>query len=158
VITILTEKLEILNHQKNFINFVESLQYLDEYVLRQPIREGKWSIIEIIGHFYFWDEFVLQKRLPFILTGNPLPPSPNANVLNKQSSLLARHEHVHRTIEKCILIRTTLIEALNAIPDENWLVEFNINQTRLTLYEYLKGLMEHDIHHIHQIKSAIVSI
>ena len=156
--TIVNEKLEILNHQKNFINFVESLQYLDEYVLRQPIREGKWSIIEIIGHFYFWDEFVLQKRLPYILTGNPLPPSPNANVLNKQSSLLARHENVHRTIEKCILIRTTLMEALNAIPDENWFVEFNINQTRLTLYEYLKGLMEHDIHHINQIKSAIVSI
>ena len=156
--TILNEKLEILNHQKNFINFVESLQYLDEYVLRQPISEGKWSIIEIIGHFYFWDEFVLQKRLPFVLTGNPLPPSPNAKVLNKHSSLLARHENVHRTIEKCIRIRTTLMEALNAIPDENWLVEFNINQTRLTLYEYLKGLMEHDIHHINQIKSAIVSI
>ena len=138
MITIHNEKLEILNHQKSFINFVESLQYLDEYVLRQPISEGKWSIIEIIGHFYFWGEFVLQKRLPYLLTGDPLPPSPNANLQNKQSALLARHENVHRTIEKCILIRMTLLEALNAIPDENWLMEFNINKKRLTLVEYLR--------------------
>ena len=158
MITLLKEKLEILNHQTSFINFVQSLAYLDEYVLRQPIREGKWSIIEIIGHFYFWDEFVLQKRLPYLLSGNTFPPGPNANVLNKQAALLARQENIRSTLEKCLHIRTELIEALSAITDENWLIEIKINQTRLTIYEYFKGLMEHDIHHINQIKSAIVSI
>ena len=137
---------------------MQRLEYLDEYVLRQPISEGKWSIIEIIAHFYPWDEFVLQNRLPYFFVESTLPPVPNADDLNKQSSLLARHEDVRNTLEKCIRLRKKLMEALNAIPDENWLVEFRTKRSRLTIYTYFKGLMEHDIHHINQIKSAIVSI
>lgn len=158
VMTILNEKFEILDHQNNFINFVNSLTYLDEYVLRQPIQEGKWSIIEIIGHFYHWDEFVLRNRLPYMLTASPLPPAPNADTLNAHAALLARNESVQTTFERCLHIRTQLVEVLNRIPDEKWFVEFKINHSTLTLYEYLKGLMAHDLHHINQIKASIKSI
>lgn len=155
---LLKAKLEILDHQNNFINFVQELKKFDYNLLREPISAGKWSPIEIIGHFYPWDEFIIKNRIPYILTKRPLPASPNADSLNKKSAHLARHESVQNTLEKCIHIRTDLIETLNTIPEETWLVEFKINQSTLSPYVYLKGLMEHDIHHLNEIKKYVESI
>lgn len=90
IIQSLKEKTEILEHQCNLLNFLQSLNNLNEHTLRTPLRNGKWSVIEIIGHFYPWDEFVLQLRLPYLLTSSSLPPSPNADKLNYHSSQLAK--------------------------------------------------------------------
>jgi len=152
---LLNERIEILNHQRSFINFAQSLANFNESQLREPIDAGKWSVIEIIGHFYAWDEFILHNRLPYFLTENTLPPGPEADDLNKQSALLARQASVQNTIRKCIRIRTELVEKLESLPPENWVVEFKINNSMLTIYQYFKGLMEHDIHHLNQIKQAL---
>ncbi|WP_337999466.1 DinB family protein [Solibacillus daqui] len=151
----LKEKSEILAHQRNFLNFIQSLEHINENVLLTPICDGKWSVIEIIGHFYPWDEFVLQNRLPYLLTNSSFPPSPNADDLNLRSAHLARNEPIQHTFEKCIRIRTELVETLNELPEEIWLAELNINQSTLSLYTYLKGLMEHDIHHMKQIQTFL---
>lgn len=134
---------------------MKNLNNLDEQLLRKPIGEGKWSVIEIIGHFYTWDEFVLQYRIPYLFKNGDLPKGPNTKDLNTQSALLARTEDIEITLKKCIRNRSELFSQLSQIPDDNWLIELQINQSKLTLYEYLKGLMEHDVHHIKQIKSAL---
>lgn len=154
---LLRGKSEIVEHQQNFILFLKSMKSIDESLLRKPIGIGKWSIIEIIGHFYAWDEFVLQHRITYILTGKSLPKAPSANDLNMQSSLHTRTEVIEKTFEKCIGIRKDLLNQLNQIPNEDWLRKWQINHSSLTLYEYFKGLMEHDLHHIHQIKSSLRS-
>lgn len=151
----LKEKSEIVAHHQNFITFIHSLKSIDENLLRKPIGEGKWSIIEIVGHFYPWDEFVLQQRIPYLFSGEHLPKAPSINELNSQSSLLARTEAVEYTLEKCIHIRQELLSQLMQIPEDDWLIPIQINQSTLTFYEYLKGLMQHDQHHINQIKSTI---
>lgn len=151
----LNEKSKILEHHQNFIIFMKNLSSLDEQLLRKPIDEGKWSVIEIIGHFYAWDEFVLQYRMPYLFKNDDLPKGPNTKDLNTQSALLARTEDIEITLKKCICIRNELFSQLSQIPDDNWLIELQINHSKLTLYEYLKGLMEHDVHHIKQIKSAL---
>ncbi|MBD8038829.1 DinB family protein [Solibacillus sp. A46] len=151
----LREKSEIIGHHQNFLLFLQRMKTLDERLLRKPIGERKWSIIEIVGHFYLWDEFVLLQRLPYLLTGVSLPIAPSSDDLNMQSSLLARTEAVEKTFEKCIRIRKDLLHQLSQIPDEYWLIKLQINQSHLTLYEYLKGLMEHDNHHINQVKSSL---
>lgn len=151
----LKEKLEIVAHHQNFIIFMQRLKTLDEQFLRKPIGEGKWSVIEIVGHFHPWDEVVLQHRIPYLGTGESLPKVPIVDDLNARSSILARTEAVENTLGKCIHIREKLLSQLNQIPEDDWLFEIKINETNLTLYEYLKGLMEHDIHHINQIKSTI---
>ena len=152
----LKEKSEILAHHQNFITFIHSLKSIDENLLRKPIGEGKWSIIEIVGHFYPWDEFVLMQRMPYLFTGEHLPKAPSIDGLNDQSSLHARTEAVENTLEKCIYIRKDLLSQLKQIPEDDWLIPIQINQSTLTFYEYLKGLMEHDLHHINQIKSNIL--
>ena len=48
-----------------------------------------------------------------------------------------------------------MIETLYSLPDKVWLMEFKINDTSLTLYNYLKGLKEHDIQHLNQITSFL---
>lgn len=149
------EKLEILEHHQNFIIFMHRLKSLDEVILRKPIGEGKWSVIEIIGHFYPWDKFILQHRIPYLFTYNSLPKSPSVDDLNEQSSLLSRTETIEETFEKCIKIRKELLMQLSQIPESDWLLQLQINQSNLSLYEYLKGLMEHDVHHVNQIKSYL---
>ncbi|WP_339171457.1 DinB family protein [Solibacillus sp. FSL R5-0691] len=151
----LKEKSEIVVHHQNVITFIHSLKSVDENRLRKPIGEGKWSIIEIVGHFYPWDEFVLQQRIPYIFSGEHLPEAPGIAELNDQSSLQARTEAVENTLEKCIHVRQDLLSLLKQIPEDDWLIPIQINQSTLTFYEYLKGLMEHDIHHLNQMKSTI---
>ena len=151
----LNEKYEILEHHHNFLYFLQSLKKLNENLLRKPISEGKWSVIEIISHFRFWDEFIVQNRTPYFLTNSSLPPSPNADDLNFHDSLQARHDTIQHTFKKCIRVRRELMKTLNELPEEKWLAELNINQSTLTLYTYFKGLMEHDIHHLNQIQSFI---
>ena len=134
---------------------MKNLSNLDEQMLRKPIDEGKWTVIEIIAHFYPWDEFVLEHRIPYLFKNEHLPKGPNTKDLNTQSALLARTEDIENTLKKCIRIRKELFSQLSQISDDNWLIELQINQSNLTFYEYLKGLMEHDVHHIKQIKSAL---
>ena len=155
VVHLLKEKSEIVAHHQNFIFFIERLKSADEHLLRKPIGEGKWSVIEIVGHFYPWDEFILQHRIPYLISGKCLPKGPSVDELNARSSKFARTETVENTLRNCILIREKLLSQLNQIPEQDWLIQFRINETSLTLYEYLKGLMEHDIHHLNQIKSTI---
>lgn len=155
MVQLLKQKLEILEHQQKFIGFIQKLENFNENLLRKPIGEGKWSVIEIIGHFYAWDEFVLQYRIPYLLSAKDLPKGSKADDLNSQSALIARTEDIESTFKKCIHIRYELINQLSNISDDNWLMELQINQSKLTLYEYLKGLMEHDLHHFKQIKSAL---
>lgn len=154
----LKEKNEILEHQYNFIDYIKSIRSLNEQILRAPIRNGKWSVIEIIGHFHPWDEFVLQNRLTYFLTNSSLPPSPNTDELNYHSAQLSKNNSILHTIEKCIRIRTELVETLNQLPEENWLAELKINQSTLSLYSYFKDLMEHDLHHMNQIQSFLKNL
>lgn len=151
----LKEKTEILEHQCNFLNFIQSLKNLNDHFLRTPIGDEKWSVIEIIGHFHPWDEFVLQNRLPYFLTNCSLPPSPNTDELNYHSAQLSKNNSFLYTIEKFIRIRSELVETLNQLPEESWLAELKINQSTLSLYSYFKGLMEHDLHHMNQIQSFL---
>ncbi|MER2171572.1 MAG: DinB family protein [Psychrobacillus psychrodurans] len=151
----LKEKTEILAHHQNFITFIYSLKSIDENLLRKPIGEGKWSVIEIVGHFYPWDEFVLHQRIPYLFTCGQLPKAPSIDELNGKSSLDARTEAFENILEKCIHIRQELLSQLKQIPEEDWLIPIQINQSTLTFYEYLKGLMAHDIHHLNQMKSTI---
>ena len=155
MVHLLNEKSKILEHHQNFIIFIKNLSNLDEQLLRKPIEEGKWSSIEIIGHFNAWDEFVLQYRIPHLFKSEHLPKGPNIKDFNSQSALLARTENIEITLKKCLHIRNELLNQISQITDDSWLIKLQINQSKLTLYEYLKGLMEHDVHHIKQIKSAL---
>lgn len=138
---------EILQHYKQFIKFVEELSKLDETVLRQPMQQGKWSIIEVVGHLQFWDQFVVEKRLPFIFSDKELPASPKVGDVNDDAAVRARNNPPIITFEHFISTRTQLVNLLTNLPKEVWQNQICLNQKQIPFYDYVKGLLEHDLHH-----------
>ncbi|WP_042472518.1 DinB family protein [Bacillus ndiopicus] len=147
--------MKIIEHHFDFIELIRSLRFVEESKLRKPIAEGKWSVVEIVGHFIAWDQFVLRDRIPYFFTENIFPAGPNVNVLNEQAARNAREEEVSFVLDAFLSTRGQIVEKIIEIPEELWFAEIKINQSELTLYSYFEGLMEHDLHHIEQIKEAI---
>ncbi|WP_026690418.1 DinB family protein [Alteribacter aurantiacus] len=148
-------KKEIIEHYKQSIEFVKSLNELSENEWRTPIGKGKWTIAEIIGHFRPWDEFVIQQRIPYLFSEEELPKGPEAKEINNRAAFKTREEVQMITIIKFISTRVVLCKAIEELSDENWERNFTIGKTSLSLYEYFKGLIEHDNHHFNQIKTTL---
>lgn len=142
-------------HYENSVDWVKSLVNLTEEQWRTPIAKGKWTIAEVIGHFEAWDQFLLDQRLPFLFDERVLPEGPDVEVLNHQSSIKSKVKTREEVISKFIAVRRSLIIVINNIEDELWEKEISINQTTLTITEYLKGFVEHDEHHFKQIQEVL---
>ena len=147
--------MQIIAHYKESITWINRIRNVPEDVWRKQIAKGKWTIAEVIGHMIPWDEFVLHKRLPYLLTSLPLPKSPDVNCLNQQSSIESRNRPKAETIQLFITVRKRLIGQLNDISDEVWTKEFLLGNQTISLYNYMSGLAEHDIHHFRQIQSTL---
>ncbi|WP_029425025.1 hypothetical protein [Alkalibacillus haloalkaliphilus] len=80
-------KNDILDHHLNAIEFAESLYSLSEKQWRTQIKEDKWTIAEIMGHFKPWDEFVIKKTVYLIYSRmlssqkDQMPPKKTQNHL-----------------------------------------------------------------------------
>ncbi|MDQ0272910.1 DinB family protein [Cytobacillus purgationiresistens] len=143
----------ILQHYEVSIKFVESLSALIEDQWRSQIAEGKWTIAEVIGHLGPWDEFVLNKRIPYLFSKADLPKGPDAKEMNAESAIRARQQSKEITINQFIEVRTALYETMKQIPETRWEEEIHIGKSTLTLSDYFLGLAEHDQHHFNQILS-----
>ncbi|MFC7686034.1 DinB family protein [Ureibacillus sp. GCM10028918] len=151
-------KEEILMHYENSVEWVKNLVNLTEEQWRTPIAKGKWTIAEVIGHFPAWDQVLLEQRLPYLFDGGVLPKGPEVDSLNHQSSLESKVKTKEEVITKFVAVRRKLIVAINNIKDELWERKIQINQTKLTITEYLKGFVEHDEHHFKQIQDSLNAI
>lgn len=149
-------KEKIIFHHINAIEWVQSLEDLSDQEWRTPISKNKWSVAEIIGHFYPWDDFVLNERIPYLFTEHELSPfGQDAKEVNHRAAIESRNTTKEQIINRFILSRSQIINALKNIEDELWLKEISIRTKKLTIYEYLKGLVKHDEHHFAQIKEFL---
>ncbi len=148
---------EFLEHHKKFLDFIQKLAKLDEQVLRQPMEEGKWSIIEVIGHFQSWDQFVIEKRLPFIFSNEETPASPKVEEVNAAAALHASNNVPNITFEHFITTRSQLIDLLSNLPEDEWHIQIHLNKKMIIFSDYVKGLMEHDLHHKRVVETFLNS-
>ncbi|MFC6233168.1 DinB family protein [Paenibacillus allorhizosphaerae] len=121
---------------------------------KKPINEGKWSVKEVIGHLFYWDKFILEKHAPFMNQGAVLISFPtmtniivrlfNTSVLNTTSSL----------IDEFVENRRQLIETMSGIDSD---VKFTIGsgKRQFTVEKYLNIFIDHDNHHLKQIKERL---
>ncbi|MEC1177086.1 DinB family protein [Metasolibacillus meyeri] len=151
------DKTKVIEHHLDFIEFARVLRAFDEELLRKPITEGKWSIVEIIGHLIAWDKFILRDRIPYFFSENTFPAGPDVAALNERAAASARGRAVAIVLAEFSDGRTQLVEILKGMPNELWVAEIQINQSKLTLCSYFQGLMEHDLHHLAQMKEMIKS-
>ena len=149
-------KEELLFHFENSIDFVKNLVKVSEELWRTPIATGKWTVAEVIGHITPWDEFLLKERLPYLFKNTQMSQGPNVEELNHESALASRNRSKDETISKFINLRRYLVVAINNMDDELWEKELKFGGKALSLYDYLKSFMEHDLHHFEQIDKVII--
>ncbi|MGX9292429.1 DinB family protein [Bacillus sp. A015] len=145
----------VINHYEQSIEWVQSLTDVTDEKWRRAIADGKWSIAEIIAHLVPWDEFILHDRLKEFWNDRPLPQGPDVHEMNQQSAQMARKEVKSETIRRFVAVRTELLQEMKKIKASRWNESFLIGQTELTLLSYFEGLIQHDIHHMHQIKEVL---
>ncbi len=137
------------------IDWVESFRKLSDERWLMPIEVNKWSIAEIVSHFVPWEEFVLENRIPYLTTDNPLPKPPDVETLNQQSAVEGRNNPKEITIQKFIDSRKRMIDSITSISDRLWDMDIEIGTTKLSLFKYFDGLVQHDEHHKRQIENAL---
>jgi len=145
----------ILNHHLNAVKWVESLLEVSEELWRKPIAENKWTVAEVVGHLVFWDEFVLNNRIPYFFTDKEMPKSLDVEEVNRQAAYESRNSSKKEIIRKFMTARKQIIDEIKNFEDNLLSKEFSIGTRQLTLYEYFNGLAEHDNYHFDQIKQIM---
>lgn len=145
----------LIEHQRLAITFAETLQRLSEDDWRKAIAPDKWTIAEVMGHFRFWDTFLLTKRVPFFFTTQHFEPSPNVDLVNEQSAAYARVTEKDKVLAEFIIHRQQIVEHLLQFSTQQWEQMLKIGTTELTVLQYFIGQMAHDLQHFEQIEQAL---
>lgn len=149
-------KERILDHYKSSIEFVSKLDGLDDKQWLMPLDIGKWSTCEIIGHLIFWDQFLIEKRLPELLLESEKVVTPKVHEANAIAASISREKLKKEVIQEFIEERQKLLIFIDELSLEVFEQFFSIGKSHLTLSDYFDGLMDHDIHHFQQIKDFMI--
>ncbi|MDF0726693.1 DinB family protein [Cytobacillus sp. S13-E01] len=142
---------------------VESLKGLSEVEWKRPITEGKWSISEIVSHFMNWDNYLISNIVPSVKKEEPLG-FPEFDSFNNLASIYAKSGiSQSNLIDEVILTRYHLVKELVDMPEEVITKSLPVNGVTYcphtgepySLRYIIKEFIEHDQHHIQQIKSAL---
>ncbi|MEH7438794.1 DinB family protein [Neobacillus drentensis] len=146
--------MNVVSQFGTIIPLLEELKQVeDDRIFFSPISEGKWSSAAIVAHLYLWDQYIQNSRLPMMLAGDTLPSGQvDVQAINIDAQNFA-HSGISKNdlIDKFITNRKNLLDALEKA---NLQTSFTIGETTLTLENYLLGMVEHDEHHMKQIKEA----
>jgi uncharacterized damage-inducible protein DinB len=139
------------------IKEIVKLKAIDERQFLEPISEGKWSVREIIGHLYYWDKFILEHHVPFMIGGAQLSAFPDHDSHNKEGiEYISVYNTTCSLIDEFVLNRQLLIQKTSELENN---AEFTIGteERRFTIDEYLKIFVDHDSHHLKQINEHLAS-
>ncbi|MFD1359653.1 hypothetical protein ACFQ4X_17285 [Fictibacillus halophilus] len=64
---------EVLTKYKSFTNWLLQLKLMPEEYWLVPIKDGKWSVGEIVAHIKAWDVFVWDERVAYFVSGSEIP-------------------------------------------------------------------------------------
>ncbi len=149
------DKTYVIKHYEKSVDWINHLRGLSEEQWRMPIEPGKWSVAEVIGHLPPWDKFVLNHRIPFLLTDERLPKGPDVAHLNTMAAKKSREQAMEETLNEFIFTRRQLLQTIQRWTDEQWQQSFKIGQSEMTIVDYFVGLINHDLHHFSQIQNVI---
>lgn len=141
---------------KKMINEVALLERENELVLLLPIKENKWSIREIIGHLYHWDDYNLQTMVSQMRNGAILPNFPDHDQHNQKGLQSLEGKTAHQILTLFIEKRQAIIEAIEKI---DMMDRFTIGSSKRAFSSetFIKIFVKHDAHHLKQIKDFLVT-
>lgn len=104
-----------------------------------------------MGHLVPWDNFVLEKKLPYLKSQIKELEKPNVREMNSNAALESRNMSKELGIQKFTETRLILVNEISKMPVSEFGKVLNIGASMLTVTEYFKGLIEHDLHHFQKM-------
>ncbi|WNB91913.1 DinB family protein [Bacillus sp. NEB1478] len=149
---------EVIVKYKNFTKWLETIKRMPEEYWLVEIKEGKWSVGEIVSHIKAWDNFVWNERVEYFINGTELtnknfdPEEINKNAADEARSGISKNELIHEVVE----CRFFVAKMLEEVPAPIWERKIELGKGVVTLSEYIEGLVEHDQHHQSQIEEFLL--
>ncbi len=136
------------------INNIVELRNTSEARLCEPIKDGKWSIIQIVGHLYYWDKFILEQMVPKMADDVNLPKFPDHDQHNKEAMTFIENHSVSSIIESFVLTRKELIDKTSKLGKD---IRFTIGdgKRKFSVESFIKIFSNHDAHHLKQINEKL---
>lgn len=143
-----------LSEFEKAVNHVFDLKEISEETLSEPIKEGKWSIIQIVGHLYYWDKYNLEEMVPYMAEGVDLPAFPDHDQHNEKAMSYIEGFSVKSLIDSFIQTRKELIEKVSRVGKD---VRFTIGggKRKFSGESFIKIFIKHDTHHLKQINEKL---
>ncbi|KMK78112.1 DinB family protein [Alkalihalobacillus pseudalcaliphilus] len=141
-------------HFKEMITEVLPLKEEQAERLEAPIKEGKWSIREIVAHLYGWDQFNLDTMVPNMENQASLSVFPDHDSFNEKTLRSVENKSSYELIEMFMATREELVNALTKIEPS---ARFHIGEGKraFSAESFTKIFVKHDAHHIKQIKDKL---
>ncbi|QED47345.1 DinB family protein [Cytobacillus dafuensis] len=149
---------EIRNHYETFSEWLLSLKQLENGNWSQPLDEGKWSVGAVISHLLLWDKYSLEKRFPYFEEGARLERFPDFQSVNDKAEEYAMKVSKDELIDELLKIRNQFMSMLSEMSEEKLETSFFIGDHALSIKDYFKDFVEHDIHHQKQVMQSIETI
>ncbi|UTR15777.1 DinB family protein [Salipaludibacillus sp. LMS25] len=138
----------------NMCDTISNLKELPEDKLSEPIKEGKWSIIQVVGHLYYWDKYNLEEMAPYMTEGADLPQFPDHDQHNEEAMSFIEGFSVASLIDRFVQTRNELAEEVSKVGKD---VRFTIGggKRKFSGESFIKIFIKHDDHHLKQIKEKL---
>lgn len=145
----------IVNQFEKTVDEIIKLKEVSQPVLVEPIKEGKWSIREIVGHLFYWDKYNLEQMVPLMSDGAKLPPFPNHDQHNEEAiTYLENFRSVDTIIDSFAQTRKELIDRLTAL-DEDVRFTIGTGKRKFSPESFVKIFLKHDLHHLKQMEEKL---
>jgi hypothetical protein len=147
------KKQEIIETQKNYLSWLDSLLELSEEQATTPYQPDKWSPNEIVMHLGEWDRFSFDERLPYMKEGAKLDRFPEFEKFNSEAAVRASEQTFEETVAYAKSERQRILQRLEEIDESEWDKKFHIGDHALSIRNYFTDFSQHDEHHKQQIES-----
>ncbi|WP_042149493.1 DinB family protein [Paucisalibacillus sp. EB02] len=133
---------------------INSLNEIEDSRLTEPIREGKWSIRDIVVHLYYWDKYNLEEMVPKMSDGEKLPEFPDHDRHNAEGIHYLRNKSVDFIVNLFVETRRQLVDSLAAIPEDTRFL-IGKGKRQYSSESFTTIFLKHDQHHLKQINMKL---
>jgi uncharacterized damage-inducible protein DinB len=144
---------------EGYVRFLGDLRKETEDVFSAPIAEGKWSIHNIVCHIMMWDRDFLQRTVLRLEAGDspPIEEEMDFQAFNDRAVALGRNMSRDQLLDEAGIARKDLIAHLRRLSAELFDGKPRAGK-EMSLSEFLqKMFVEHDKHHIDQMRSYLTA-
>ncbi|MCT1902425.1 DinB family protein [Oceanobacillus sojae] len=147
---------KVFTEYEKTINEVSKLKEADEQSLVTPIKKNAWSIREIIGHMYYWDDYNLHNMVSQMHHGVNLPAFPDHDAQNEEAIQSLEGQSVYQIIDLFIERREEFLDAARKVDKQD---RFTIGDGKraFSAESFVKIFVKHDAHHLKQIENFLAA-